>query len=110
MPRAQLEGPRSELGATPRSQASVGGGDLSPLRRAEISACVLVHRCGTHCNHADMRTVFEAAGGISGLRRLAEAWHHRVMTEDVVSHAFSLGFHPQPVERLAACWRRRSVA
>jgi len=26
------------------------------------------------------------------------------MTEDVVSHAFSLGFHPQPVERLAAYW------
>src|SRR5215472_8792969 len=48
-----------------------------------------------------MRTVFEAAGGISGLRRLAEAWHHRVMADDVVSHAFSHGFHPQHVERLS---------
>jgi hypothetical protein len=26
-----------------------------------------------------MRTVFEAAGGIDGLRRLAVAWHRRVM-------------------------------
>ena len=51
-----------------------------------------------------MRSVFEAAGGISGLRRLAEAWHHRVMADDVVSHAFSHGFHPQHVERLAAYW------
>jgi hemoglobin len=51
-----------------------------------------------------MRTVFEAAGGVDGLRRLADAWHHRVMTDDVVSHAFSHGFHPQHVERLAAYW------
>jgi len=51
-----------------------------------------------------MRTVFEAAGGINGLRRLAEAWHHRVMADDVVSHAFSHGLHPQHVERLAAYW------
>src|SRR6201997_4350915 len=51
-----------------------------------------------------MRTVFEAAGGISGLRRLADAWHHRVMADEVVSHAFSHGFHPQHVERLAAYW------
>jgi hemoglobin len=51
-----------------------------------------------------MRTVFEAAGGISGLRRLAEAWHRRVMADEVVSHAFSHGFHPQHVERLAAYW------
>ena len=43
-------------------------------------------------------------GGISGLRRLAEAWRHRVMADDVVSHAFSHGFHPQHVERLAAYW------
>ena len=51
-----------------------------------------------------MRTVFEAAGGISGLHRLAEAWHHRVMADDEVSHAFSQGVHPQHVERLAAYW------
>jgi hemoglobin len=51
-----------------------------------------------------MRTVFEAAGGSDGLRRLARAWHDRVMADEVVSHAFSHGFHPQHVERLAACW------
>ena len=51
-----------------------------------------------------MRTVFEAAGGYDGLRRLAEAWHQRVMADPVVSHAFSHGFHPQHIERLAAYW------
>lgn len=51
-----------------------------------------------------MRTVFEAAGGHEGLRRLAKAWHDRVMADEVVSHAFSHGFHPQHVQRLAAYW------
>ena len=51
-----------------------------------------------------MQTVFEAAGGIDGLRRLAAAWHCRVMADEVVGHAFSHGFHPQHVERLAAYW------
>jgi hemoglobin len=51
-----------------------------------------------------MQTVFEAAGGMEGLRRLAEAWHRRVMADDVVGHAFSHCFHPQHVERLAAYW------
>ncbi len=36
--------------------------------------------------------------------RLAEAWHSRVMADEVVSHAFSHGFHPQHSERLAAYW------
>ena len=56
------------------------------------------------CHHAGMRTVYEAAGGIDGLRRLAGAWHERVMADDVVSHAFSHGFHPAHTERLAAYW------
>ena len=51
-----------------------------------------------------MQTVFEAAGGTEGLRRLAYAWHKRVMADEVVAHAFSHGFHPQHVERLAAYW------
>ena len=51
-----------------------------------------------------MLTVFEAAGGIDGLQRLAAAWHRRVMADEVVAHAFSHGFHPQHVERLAAYW------
>jgi hemoglobin len=50
------------------------------------------------------RSVFEAAGGMEGIRRLAEAWHARVMADEIVSHAFSHGFHPQHTERLAAYW------
>jgi hemoglobin len=49
-------------------------------------------------------SVYEAAGGDEGLRRLAEAWHERVMDDEIVSHAFSHGFHPQHTERLAAYW------
>ena len=48
--------------------------------------------------------MYEAAGGDAGLLRLAEAWHARVMADDVVSHAFSHGFHPRHGERLAAYW------
>lgn len=48
--------------------------------------------------------MFEAAGGSDGLRRLAEAWHRRVMDDEVVAHAFSHGFHPEHVDRLAAYW------
>ncbi len=51
-----------------------------------------------------MTTIFEAAGGYDGLVRLATAWHHRVMADEEVSHAFSHGYHPQHVERLAAYW------
>jgi hypothetical protein len=45
-----------------------------------------------------------AAGGNDGLRRLADAWHRRVMADEVVAHAFSHGFHSRHVERLAAYW------
>jgi len=41
---------------------------------------------------------------MDGLRSLAQAWHRRVMADEVVAHAFSHGFHPQHVERLAAYW------
>jgi hemoglobin len=51
-----------------------------------------------------MQTVYEAAGGADGLLRLAQAWHARVMADEVVSHAFSHGFHPEHTERLAAYW------
>lgn len=50
------------------------------------------------------RSVFEAAGGMDGLRRLAGAWHARVMADEIVSHAFGHGFHPQHTDRLAAYW------
>ena len=51
-----------------------------------------------------MHTVYEAAGGTEGLLRLAGAWHEQVLADEVVSHAFSHGFHPDHVERLAAYW------
>jgi hemoglobin len=51
-----------------------------------------------------MQTVYEAAGGEEGLLGLAEAWHARVMADEVVSHAFSHGFHPDHSERLASYW------
>ena len=51
-----------------------------------------------------MQSLYEAAGGSEGLLRLAETWHARVMADEVVSHAFSHGFHPQHNERLAAYW------
>ncbi len=51
-----------------------------------------------------MSSVYEVAGGFDGLYRLAEAWHQRVMADEIVSHAFSHGFHPQHTQRLAAYW------
>jgi hemoglobin len=56
------------------------------------------------CHPWGMQTVYEAAGGDEGLLRLASAWHARVMADEVVSHAFSHGFHPEHSERLAAYW------
>ena len=51
-----------------------------------------------------MQSIYLAAGGEKGLLRLAEAWHARVLSDDVVGHAFSHGFHPQHTARLAAYW------
>ncbi len=51
-----------------------------------------------------MQSVYEAAGGSEGMLRLAEAWHKRVMADEIVSHAFSHGFHPDHTPRLAAYW------
>jgi hemoglobin len=51
-----------------------------------------------------MRSVYEAAGGAAGLLRLAEAWHARVLADEVVSHAFSHGYRADHSERLAAYW------
>jgi hemoglobin len=52
----------------------------------------------------DMHSVYDAAGGSEGLLSLADAWHARVMADEVVSHAFSHGFRPDHSERLAAYW------
>lgn len=51
-----------------------------------------------------MQSLYASAGGWEGMLRLAEAWHARVMDDEIVSHAFSHGFHPQHTERLAAYW------
>jgi hemoglobin len=50
------------------------------------------------------QTLYEAAGGDDGLRRLAAAWHARVLADEVAGHPFSHGFHPDHTERLAAYW------
>lgn len=41
---------------------------------------------------------------MEGVRQLAAAWHRRVLEDEIVAHAFSHGFHPEHVERLAAYW------
>ena len=51
-----------------------------------------------------MTTIYDAAGGEAGLLRLAEAWHTRVLADDVVAHAFSHGFRDDHTPRLAAYW------
>lgn len=52
----------------------------------------------------NMRTLYEAAGEMEGLQRLAAAWHERVLADEVVGHAFSHGFNSDHTERLAAYW------
>jgi hemoglobin len=51
-----------------------------------------------------MQTVYEALGGDGTLFCLAAAWHARVLADEVVSHAFRHGCHPEHTERLAAYW------
>ena len=38
------------------------------------------------------------------MERLAAAWHARVLADEVVSHAFSHGYHHEHTTRLAAYW------
>jgi hemoglobin len=49
-------------------------------------------------------SLYQAIGEMDGVRRLAQAWHELVLEDEVVSHAFSHGFHPQHTERLTAYW------
>jgi hemoglobin len=51
-----------------------------------------------------MQTVYEAAGGIDGLTRLANAWHERVLADEIAAHPFSHGTRPDHIARLAAYW------
>src|SRR5262245_34838510 len=75
------------------------------FRAAMISAALHVHLLGVAMKHTGTaQTIYEAAGGRDGLLRLASAWHTRVLEDEVVSHAFSHGYHPQHTERLAAYW------
>ena len=50
------------------------------------------------------QTIYDAAGGFDGILKLADAWHARVLEDEVVNHAFSHGYHPEHTERLAAYW------
>ena len=77
------------------------------LRQAGLTVLndvVLNQVLGRAWHPGEMQSVYEAAGGSDGLLRLAQAWHARVMADEVVSHAFSHGFHPQHSQRLAAYW------
>lgn len=49
-------------------------------------------------------SIFEAAGGQTAFVALAHAWHERCLADEVVSHAFSHGLHPDHSARLAAYW------
>ena len=51
-----------------------------------------------------MQSLYEAAGGWDAMLRLADAWHARVLDDEVVSHAFRHGFEPNHTVRLAAYW------
>ena len=53
---------------------------------------------------AGVQSVYDAAGGDDGLRRLAAAWHARVLADEVVSHAFHGEVRTDHTERLAAYW------
>jgi truncated hemoglobin YjbI len=50
-------------------------------------------------------SVDEAAGGDEGLRGLAEAWHRRVLADEVVGHAFDdaleeVGLRSEPLRQV----------
>lgn len=47
-------------------------------------------------------SIYEAAGGMEGMRRLAAAWHLHAVEDPIVGHAFSHGFQDDHTERLAA--------
>ncbi len=49
-------------------------------------------------------SLFDALGGDAAVLKLAQAWHARVLADEVVAHAFRRPVHPQHTERLAAYW------
>jgi len=54
--------------------------------------------------HCMSSTIYEAAGERQAFIALAHAWHARCLADPIVSHAFSHGYHPKHLERLAAYW------
>lgn len=48
------------------------------------------------------QSIYEAAGGLDAMRRLAAAWHERAVAAPLVGHAFAPGFRADHVERLAS--------
>jgi hemoglobin len=49
-------------------------------------------------------SVYDAIGGAGGVLSLAHAWHERLLSDPVVSHAFEHGYRDDHTERLAAYW------
>lgn len=47
-------------------------------------------------------SIYQAAGGMPALRRLASAWHDLAIAAPLVGHAFSHGYRDDHEERLAA--------
>src|SRR6185436_17991139 len=76
-----------------------GGGRLAERRRGGGRLAVR-----GACHPGPVTTVYDAAGGLDGLLRLAAAWHRRVIADEVVGHAFSHGYRTDHTERLAAYW------
>jgi len=49
------------------------------------------------------QTLYERIGA-ERITALAQAWHDRATADEVVGHAFSHGFDPDHVQRIAAYW------
>src|SRR5262245_8128256 len=89
---------RAAVISPPRAHLCGQRGYDAPCGRPEmVVACPV-----SGCQGESMHTVFEAAGGGAGMLRLAEAWHRRVMADELVAHAFSHGFKDDHTPRLAA--------
>jgi hemoglobin len=65
----------------------------------------MAHQRGMSHQAAERPTIFEAAGGATGMLALAHAWHTRCLADPVAEHPFGhSGQHPRHTERLAAYW------
>jgi hemoglobin len=55
-------------------------------------------------HHLLVTTLFEAMGGAAGVQRLADAWHARLLADEVAAHPFRRGIRVDHTQRLAAYW------